>query len=638
MHVNSEGLDLEAVELFNKYFEKSESLFSKTLNFEAVVAESKLLEESESVISKKIAFDLHLDMILNEGSHAVTEYYKSLSQGKNLILEKAKKISKNPKLIEESLQTFRKALRKEIFALNENDIAAAAPTTFFPGAAEFQKQFKSAVDKIKTQTPPATNPSIPTSVPDSGEVDRVLAGIPQEKPESSSFGLIKKLWNSLTEGGEPIGILHLVLDIIGVIGDFIIPGVGAIADIINAIIYFIRGKWMLGTISLIAGLLFGAGDALKLLKGSAGAAEKVMVTTAKSGGKEGASELAKVSAKEQGGVIKLLRYIASNIGGVLGKAGSMLGAFFDGFLAKVVGWLPIIGKPLKAFFEKIGSLFGNYSKSLTNFSKEFTTLEKEALEIAAKNADKTMEAFLKSEGEMILDSSTGMVRCVDKSGKQIGEEFSVELLTNSKVLNKKYPNLFKVGEKEAILKYYNSISKSGKLITGSTVEGLQKSLKLSALTAGRLPFFIGKLVWKLITGEDWQKSGATKEEVEYQGTAALQDWLNEKQKKQKGEEGAVYIPAINLNSDDKETFDRITNYQNNYAKLFGQPQVIPVVYDKYGNDELEEELKDFWKVAGIERKKEFEELEKKESEKNKKETNESASFKYIIPFSRFISS
>ena len=101
--------------------------------------------------------------------------------------------------------------------------------------------------------------------------------------------------------------------------------------------------------------------------------------------------------------------------------------------------------------------------------------------------------------------------------------------------------------------------------------------------------------------------------------------------------GATYIPALDLDSSDKETFDRITNYQNNYAKLFGMPKIIPVVYDKYGNDEVEEDFKEFWDQVGTGEIKHNEDGTSTRVEKsNKKETNESASFKYIIPYTNFI--
>ena len=601
----------ESLQLMNRYFEGREENIANVFSLDRLKWESRLLNNAEKSISSKLLFDLHFDMIVDEGAKAVSKYYQDLSGGVNLILERATK-----------------KLNKKI-----NEQASSVDP-----AALFQKQFTAALTDYRAKNAQGQTQPQPTVANGStSEIDAAIAGIDPKSTGEGIVNFLKKLWNQLTENGEAIGILHLILDAIGVIGDFIIPGLGAIADIINAIIYFCRGKWMLGTISLLAGLIFGAGDALKLLKGSAGAAEKVMVKTAERGTKEGADELAKVSVKEQSGVIKLLRFIAQNISKVLGIATSLLARFFDGFLAKITGWLPLIGKPLKSFFESIGSFFGRYAEKMTNFANGFSKVEKGALEVAAKEADDTLQAFFAEGGKMEVDATTGTVKCIDANGKIIGKEFPVELLTNPKILNKKYPNLFKAGEKEAIVKYNNAISRGNKEIGLSNSNWLVKKGLVAAGATGRLSFFIGKQVIKIITGEPWDKAGYKKEEVEYWGNSALQSWIQDELKKKREETGATYIPALDLDSSDKETFDRITNYQNNYAKLFGMPKIIPVVYDKYGNDEVEEDFKEFWDQVGTGEIKHNEDGTSTRVEKsNKKETNESASFKYIIPYTNFI--
>ena len=648
-----------STELIAQYFKIHEKPIAQALAWDTIQLEANLINVAESVISDTMAFNLHFDMIVNQGANAVTNYYKGLITGKNEILERAKVMVNAPAIakIDESIIQFKKAAKSKITKmLNEQtDLVNAA------SLSNFQQQFANALQSVRaknaapSKSPAATGTNtspaqVDPSTATAADVDQALSGGEKVQGDDSGvFGTIKQLWNALTEGGSAIGILHLVLDVIGVIGDFIIPGVGAIADIINAIIYFCRGKWMLGTISLIAGLLFGAGDALKLLKGSAGAAEKVMVKVAEKGSKEGAEELAKISSKEQGGVIKLLRYIAKNISGVIGKAIGMLGKFIEGFVAKLTGWIPLIGKPLKAFFEKIGQMFGRYAEKMTNFSKGFSKVESEAIQLAAKEADTTLEAFFKSEGEMTINASTGMVKCTDKAGNVIGKEFSAELLSNPKIMNAKFPNLFKAGEKEVIAKYYTSVSKSGSKITENTVGNLVKWKLVSARAAAKLPFFIGKQVIKLITGKSFQEAGYKESEATYWGNAALQPWIQEKARKQRKETGAAYIPAVDINwgdtsssGNDKESFEHITNYQNNYAKLFGQPQIIPVIYDKYGNDGVEEDFKEFWDEVGKGNIKHNEDgtstrVSKDDSSKEtKKETNESVSnLKYIIPFSKF---
>jgi hypothetical protein len=93
--------------------------------------------------------------------------------------------------------------------------------------------------------------------------------------------------------------------------------------------------------------------------------------------------------------------------------------------------------------------------------------------------------------------------------------------------------------------------------------------------------------------------------------------------KKKEETGAVYVPSLDLDSSEKEVFDRVTNYQNNYAKLFGERTLIPVIYNKYGNEDVEEEFADLWKEIG------------EGSVKKEKVTESLSPLRYIIPYSKF---
>lgn len=646
----------EAFSLINKYFEGTEAIFSNILNFKAIRWEAEKLNESESVLSEQESMDLHLDLILNEGSANVTKYHKSLASGRNAILEKAKTFSKNPKKIDESLERFKKILKTKLTTvLNEQSAtlgglgSAAIPgvggaAMAGVGDAALQARLKSAFDATKAQTAAADKQAKAEAAAvaqSDAEVDQALGGGEHSSSDGSWWDTLTSLWYALTEGGSGLGILHLVLDILGFIGDFL--GLGFIFDILNALIYFIRGKWMLGTISLIAGIVIGGGDALKLLKGFAGPAEKVMMSTIKGGEKAGAKALLEVPAKKRGGVVKLLRYISNVIVGVLGTVSGALGKFFDGFIAKIAGYIPMIGKYLKSFFQSIGQLFSKYADNMKNFSKGFTKVEKELAEGVVKEADDTLKVFHGSEGAtMKIDSKTGVVTCKDKGGKVIGE-FSAEVFTNPKISNK-YKNIFKARKEnnavEWYVKYHNSISKSGAKLTSDTATRLEKVLGMTFKTSKRLIFFIGKHAIDLLTGMSWDKGGFTQAEVEYHGNAALQKWIDDRITKEREESGATYLPALDLDSSDKEVMDEITAYQNNYAKTFGQPQIINAVYDKYGNEEVEKEFKVFWEEVGKEREAELEKLkqedrEKDEAAKNKKATNESVSLKYIIPFSRF---
>jgi hypothetical protein len=177
--------------------------------------------------------------------------------------------------------------------------------------------------------------------------------------------------------------------------------------------------------------------------------------------------------------------------------------------------------------------------------------------------------------------------------------------------------------------YYKGISSSNKTLGGSIATSLGKVVGKAIKNTSRLALFVGKQVIKYITDMDPAEAGYTPDEVEYWGNSALQSWINEELKKKKKETGATYIPALDLDSSDAETFERITNYQNEYAKMFGQPTIIPVIYNKFGNEDAEEEFDEYFEYLRKEANK------PKDVTPKEKETNESVSFKHIIPFYKF---
>jgi hypothetical protein len=77
-----------------------------------------------------------------------------------------------------------------------------------------------------------------------------------------AFALYEGLWDSakallkaITEGGSAIGILHLLLDIIGLVpGSWVGFPIDVVANIINAVIYGARGMWFLAILSAIAAI------------------------------------------------------------------------------------------------------------------------------------------------------------------------------------------------------------------------------------------------------------------------------------------------------------------------------------------------------------------------------------------------
>jgi hypothetical protein len=499
----------------------------------------------------------------------LTNYYKDMTSGTNYILEAARKIFPNSQHITESIENFKEYLGSLI---TEESLTLAMPT----GA----------------MSPGGVNAAL-------------TGGILKAKTDSGFWGTLKMLWNAVTEGGSPLGILQFIIDIIGLVGDFIFPGVGVVADIINAIIYAIRREWMLCAISVIAAIFIGVGDSLKLLKFAAKPAEKVMVALAKKGGtKEAAEIIGKMGAKERGPVVKLLTSISGFIGGALGKATSFLGKFIQAF-GKVTKWIPGLGGALNWIFKGLGETLSKFGDKMTLFSSNLKLMKTGAKEAAAASIDAT----LKSGGDFVFDGP--WVKVFNKEGKQIGkyptkqfEKISGEALASLAAK--------KGGKKGANILYKNGddFVKTSKTFNSPAVQASMRKRaysffdttpfwKGSRRFVKDLPFFLGKQIYKLIFNQEWTEghSNWTRSEVLGHGDASMNGWIDDQLKKKRKETGAAYIPSLELDSDDQETYDRVIAYQNNLAKLTGEPNIMQVITKNYDHGGAHEEFDNFFKLV-----------------------------------------
>jgi len=541
----------------NKFFEENQSYLSKILTFDSVVNEAHALKVIESNIPENLRFDLHLEMILKEGATTLTDYYKSMAGGTNYILEAARKIFPENQKITESIESFREYLGS---LLVEQSMALDGRSM---GASGFDAA--------------------------------LTGGILKPRKSSSFWTTLKSLWDAVTEGGSVIGIIQFIIDIIGLVGDFIFPGVGVVADVLNAIIYAIRGEWMLCAISLIAAVLIGGGDALKLLKGAARPAEKVFMASVK-GEKAAVAELAKVPAKERGGVVKLLTYIFGNIGSAIGKGISLIGKFSESF-GKVTKVVPGLGKGLNWIFDGLGKTLKTFGEKVTLSSANFKLATKAAKETAAVSID----AAVKAGGDFVVDGPWIIVK--DSAGKQIGKypAKQIEKVSGQTIAELTSKKAGQAVSKEVAEKASKSAIKASS--SGSLRKRMYAYFKTNPLFKGSsrfmkdLPFFIGKQVYKLIFGKEWTGGAGsewTRQEVEGHGNGALNSWINDKLKAERARTGATYLPSLMLNSTDKETVDRITEYQNHFAKMHGQPTIMQVVTKNYDSDKANDEFDEFF--------------------------------------------
>lgn len=555
---------IQQLDALNSVFEATEPRLSKILTFDNLVNEVHALRVIESNIPESLLFDLHLDMILGESKYSVSDYYRSLSNGTNYILEAARKILPNSPAITESIESFKEYLGS---LLNEESLALGMPA-----------------DVVATAAP--------------------------LKPRGGGFwGTLKSLWNAVTEGGSVIGIIHFIIDIIGLVGDFIFPGVGVCADIINAIIYAIRGEWISCAISIIAAVVIGYGDTLKLVRFAAKPAQKAVGLLAKEGGAKAAGEMiAKLPAKEKGGVLKLLTGIFGNLGGALGKATSLFGQFVSAF-GKVTGYIPGLGKALNWIFDGLGKTLTAFGNKMSLAGANFKLATKAAKKEAALTIDNAAKA---GGGDYIFDGD--WVRVINKEGKQVGKypASQINKLTDDALLN---VTSKKAGSKEAakiLYKKGDDVAKVTKTLESPAVQASMRKRayaffdttpfwKGSKRFVKDLPFFLGKQIYKIIFGTPWVDGASnkwSKREVEGHGNGAFNDWINDQLKKEKDKTGAVYVPALMLDSSDQEVVDKVTDYQNHFAKLYGEREIIHVVTKQYDSSGPGAEFESFFdKVA-----------------------------------------
>jgi len=546
-----------ACDFINAEFPKYQKQLFSTVTFENLVSEAHSLNAIESAVPSEISLGIHFDKIFESAGNRVKDYYTNLSLGKNQILEEARALGLTTQQINEAIDDFRNFIKHKLF---EEAMALGAPV-------------EGTMDGFGT----------------------ALSGGEKKAPAAGSkwtiLGTLKKVWNALTEGGSVIGIIHFIIDIIGLVGDFIFPGVGVVADIINAIIYAIRGKWMLAIISLIAAIIMGAGDGLKLFKPVAKPAEAIFVKLAKKGGVEEAAEvLAKTGSK--GPVMRFLGLLASMVGTALSKASTLLAKFIQG-IGKIVSWIPGLGGLLRPIFDGLGGILTKFGDSMSLFASNFKLLEKGAVKELDDLVAKNTFSRITPDGKF--------VEFVTKDAKVV--RFPADDVAKAyNIVNPKNKFLFKNSKEWT--QYHKAVASPAVKAAFRDRIGAFLKTRFNAETVAafktRLPYFIGKQIYKLIFGSDFVpgKSKWSKDEVEGHGNGAFNDFINRRIEEEKRKTGADYVPSLVLDSTDQEAFDKITDYQNHYAQISGKPSIMHVVYDKADESPDAKQFKTFFdKVA-----------------------------------------
>jgi len=577
----------------NNIFEGTEEIFENLFSLENISKEAELLNRAEESIPEDLKFNLELDLILKRNKSTSQDYYKGLTEGKNLLFDMAES------------------------HINESDMGElkSAMSELFEGFKSLNGKNKEAI--LEQITSSIDNAASLKRGPN--DVDDLLGNIKSTTDtsgilthEGGWWGLLKKLFNAITENGSAIGILHLVLDVVGLIGDFFGP-VGMIADVLNGIIYMVRGKWVLATISFVAAMLPFAGNIFaRIFKaGSKTGAEAIKIATVMGKSTKVSDDAVKLLAKASPDSIKALDYMAKSSKKVLPGLRGFISRFFRDFIGKLVSWVPFIGKPLQKFFNSIAKLFDGYVTKTLKFSDDFT---KASAKIATHSLDDFFKAASKPGTEIVagtisknigkeVTQGTAGLLVKDVSGKVVAE-LPAAFIKNSDHIAKRWGGIIGKETTELMAKNSDHIVDLYRSIAGinkAAGEAMGLVNRVGSKVIGgfivtkQIPMFIGKQIYKLFA--NMQGMDLSDSELEAIGNVAvsttMQDIMNKNLEENPNQSYDVpYVDAI-TNSPGQEVLKENQRLQ---AERFGLPGIGDVVYYTSGTkDKIPDDVQKFYK-------------------------------------------
>lgn len=605
-------------------------------NFETSISNSiSILNKTEGLIPESLRIDLELKSFLSLNPVSLLEHHKAFLKGNSMVITKALgSLSRRQiDILNESISELKESLRIALYESNDSaDIDTDA--------------IKDVMSNIESN------------------VD--ISGVDPSK-KGGLLELLKSLYNSLTEDGSAIGILHFILDIVGLLGDGVmaVTGIplGIIADFLNGIIYMVRAingdddKYILAIISFIAAVIPFGGDVIKgLVKGSKAGKDlmKISTTYFKQGGSiaTGSAKISddavKLASEASPKTIEALEYISKSSGKTIPAIKNMAAKIFDGLLSNIVGWLPFIGKPLKKFFDSIGKMIRGFGKDASKFADDIPKIIKEAevrqLDEFFKASTKQGATITKKGNNLVIRNTAGEIK-----------EIPASLLLRKNILRKRFGGAMSSQMDDTIKRldlniadFYESLSKNvkyfNKNIVGKTLKIGSKSfiIKKSWLA------FLSKQIMKIVNGTDIETGVDITPEAEAVSISSLSRIAKDIQLKELNKnKDAVYItPNFNDTLEDTDGHKVINNQLNYNAKMLGLPKIEYIPYYTSGEkDKWPEGLKEFME-AGIDPNAEpFKQMEKTLSSpkktKNifsKKKKVQENKLVHLVPFSKFIKS
>ena len=219
------------------------------------------------------------------------------------------------------------------------------------------------------------------------------------------FDTLRSIWNALTENGSPLGIVHLLLDIIGFIpaSYFGFP-IDIVADGLNAVIYLLEGQYGSALISVIAAALPGIGDAAKALKLAKGF--KKINNLAEVAFKTGKADpgIVKALAKEDPSTLAKFLDIFSGAKPVITFFINLAKGVGRGIEALLRSW------PVSMLFGGLGKKLGKWlDTAVTPITKNLDSAIDDIAALTAKGSDDITSAIKAGDATKVADTGTGLI-------------------------------------------------------------------------------------------------------------------------------------------------------------------------------------------------------------------------------------
>lgn len=276
----------------------------------------------------------------------------------------------------------------------------------------------------------------PTFLVESGIYEKTVELV--QATNENILSWLKGAWSAMTEDNSPIGIFQFILDLIGLIpktwGALIgLPGIDIAANLLNAIIYAIREKWLLCIINLIACFdLSGIFRPLKLgIKAIAAPASKMISKFfTKGAAKEAATTFTKEAASNPT-MVKTFGKMLASLSNWLAKTGLSLLKNIVPAIVKAVDKLTLGAFKLDTLIPKMTKTIDEWIAKLSIFTKEADEASKIILSpTTAKAAEDTLKQGAENVGKAAVDTA----QQVAKKPLNVGAQNAVHAAASQKVL------------------------------------------------------------------------------------------------------------------------------------------------------------------------------------------------------------